>query len=210
MVGGTTSGRSESTERCKSSLQCGRHSTPSVDLTAFQRVTCLLILFLTDPSAVGWNGLSSTTVRATHQTSMTASRPCDAPSSLSYNASAVKLQQLVGSDQVVETARRFGISTELHPYPPSRSVFWVRLIDLVRAYSAIANLGGLPEPYFISEVFGPGRASPRALLPAHRADHVGAGQLPRVARSARGDRTRYGNLARFLEANLAGKAGHDR
>ena len=64
---------------------------------------------------------------------------------LSYNATAVKLQQLVGSDQVVETARRFGISTELHPYPSlALGSLGVRLIDLVRAYSAIANLGELP------------------------------------------------------------------
>ena len=50
---------------------------------------------------------------------------------LSYNATAVKLQQLVGSDQVVETARRFGISTELHPYPSlALGSLGVRLIDL--------------------------------------------------------------------------------
>ena len=60
----------------------------------------------------------------------------------SFNSSAVKLQQLVGGEAVVETARRFGITTPLHPYPSmALGSLEARLIDLVRAYAGFANLG---------------------------------------------------------------------
>ena len=75
---------------------------------------------------------------------------------LSYNASAVKLQHLVGGQHVVDMARRFGITSNLEPYPSlALGSFEIRLLDLVRAYAGIANLGELPEAYLVSEIRDP-------------------------------------------------------
>jgi penicillin-binding protein 1A len=69
---------------------------------------------------------------------------------MSYNASAVKLQEIVDREAVIDTARRFGITTELEPYPSlALGSMGVRLIDMVKAYAGIANLGEVPEPYLI-------------------------------------------------------------
>jgi penicillin-binding protein 1A len=55
---------------------------------------------------------------------------------------------------VVESARSFGVSTELRPYASlALGSMGVRLIDLVQAYAGFANLGAVPEPYFISEIY---------------------------------------------------------
>ena len=127
---------------------------------------------------------------------------------LSFNATAVKLQQLVSGEAVVETARRFGISSDLHPYASlALGSIEVRLIDLVRAYAGIANLGEVVEPYFIAEIYDrDGKLKERAFPTTTRAaaapvtyitSHVLRGVIQRGT----------GISARWLDANLAGKTG---
>ncbi len=208
MVGGYDFGRSEFNRAVQSSLQCGSAFKPFVYLTAFQQGYSPADTIFDGPFLLP-DGTGELTYCPKNYYNVyygitTLRRALE----LSYNASAVKLQQLVGSDQVIETARRFGISTELHPYPSlALGSLGVRLIDLVRAYSAIANLGELPEPYFISEVFDrDGRPLERfypRIEPIMSAPvtylglHVLRGVIERGT----------GTSARFLEANLAGKTG---
>jgi len=208
MVGGFDFGRSEFNRAVQSTLQCGSAFKPFVYLTAFQQgyspadtiFDCPFLL----PDGTGELTYCPKNYHNVYYGITTLRRALE----LSYNASAVKLQQLVGSEQVVETARRFGISTELHPYPSlALGSLGVRLIDLVRAYSGIANLGELPEPYFISEVFDRDgrpleRFYPRVepIMPApvtYLALHVLRGVIERGT----------GTSARVLDANIAGKTG---
>jgi len=208
MVGGFDFARSEFNRAIQSTLQCGSAFKPFVYLTAFQQgyspadtiFDCPFLL----PDGTGELTYCPKNYYNVYYGITTLRRALE----LSYNASAVKLQQLVGSEQVVETARRFGISTELHPYPSlALGSLGVRLIDLVRAYSAIANLGELPEPYFISEVFDRDgrpleRFYPRVepIMPApvtYLVLHVLRGVIERGT----------GQSARYIEANLAGKTG---
>jgi penicillin-binding protein 1A len=208
MVGGFDFERSEFNRAVQSSLQCGSAFKPFVYLTAFQQgYTPADTLFdgpFLLPDGEGELTYCPKNYYNVYYGVTTLRRALE----LSYNATAVKLQQLVGSEQVVETARRFGISTELHPYPSlALGSLGVRLIDLVRAYSAIANLGELPEPYFISEVFDrDGRPLERfypRIEPIMSAPvtylglHVLRGVVERGT----------GQSARWLEANLAGKTG---
>lgn len=73
--------------------------------------------------------------------------------SRSRNTTAVELGQRVGMDTVIATARRLGIETPILPYPASAiGASEVRLLDLVRAYSAFANLGGRVEPQAIRRI----------------------------------------------------------
>lgn len=208
MVGGFDFERSEFNRALQSTLQCGSAFKPFVYLTAFQQgYTPADTLFdgpFLLPDGEGELTYCPKNYYNVYYGITTLRRALE----LSYNATAVKLQQLVGSEQVVETARRFGISTELHPYPSlALGSLGVRLVDLVRAYSAIANLGELPEPYYIAAVndrdgrplerFYP-RIEPIMPAPAtYLALHVLRGVIERGT----------GQSARWLDANLAGKTG---
>jgi len=208
MVGGFDFERSEFNRAVQSTLQCGSAFKPFVYLTAFQQGYSPADTLFDGPFLLA-DGTGELTYCPKNYYNIyygitTLRRALE----LSYNATAVKLQQLVGSEQVVETARRFGISTELHPYPSlALGSLGVRLVDLVRAYSAIANLGELPDPYFISEVYDRDsrplerfypRIEPIMSAPAtYLALHVLRGVVERGT----------GQSARWLEANLAGKTG---
>ncbi len=154
LVGGYDFQRSEFNRAVQASLQCGSAFKPFVFLTAFEQGFTPADTVFDAPFLLA-DGTGELTYCPKNYYNVyygivTLRRALE----LSYNASAVKLQQLAGSQAVVDTARRFGISTELHPYPSlALGSLGVHLIDLVRAYSGIANLGEVPEPYFISEVY---------------------------------------------------------
>jgi penicillin-binding protein 1A len=72
---------------------------------------------------------------------------------LSRNIIAIRLGQEVGPEAVIATARDFGISTEIPPYP---SIFIgsadVYPIEMVSAYTTFATLGIRSHPYAITRV----------------------------------------------------------
>lgn len=71
----------------------------------------------------------------------------------SLNASAVKLQQMVGGERVIELARRLGIREELHPYPSmALGSFELPVVSTAAAYAAFANGGMAVEPFFLTKV----------------------------------------------------------
>jgi penicillin-binding protein 1A len=208
LVGGFDFQRSEFNRAVQSSLQCGSAFKPFVFLTAFEQgFTPADTLF--DAPFLLADGTGQLTYCPKNYYEQyygitTLRRALEA----SYNASAVKLQQLAGSQAVVETARKFGISTELHPYPSlALGSLGVKLIDLVRAYSGIANLGEVPEPYFISEIYDrDGRLQERFFPHSERVMPEAVTYL--ALYMLRGVIVRgTGVTARWLDANLAGKTG---
>jgi len=73
----------------------------------------------------------------------------------SLNVASVKLFLEVGSQKVIETAHRLGITAELHPYPSLvLGGSEVTVLELTSAYSAFANRGILAKPAFIRSVRG--------------------------------------------------------
>jgi penicillin-binding protein 1A len=208
LVGGFDFQRSEFNRAVQSSLQCGSAFKPFVYLTAFEHGftpadTVFDAPYLL-PDGTGELTYCPKNYYQKYYGITTLRRALE----LSYNASAVKLQQLAGSQSVVETARKFGISTELHPYPSlALGSLGVRLIDLVRAYSGIANLGEVPEPYFISEIHDrDGRLQERHFPHSERVmseavTYLGLYMLRGVIDHG------TGASARWLDANLAGKTG---
>ena len=208
MVGGFDFERSEFNRSVQSTLQCGSAFKPFVYLTAFQQGYTPADTIFDGPFLLP-DGTGELTYCPKNYYNMyygitTLRRALE----LSYNASAVKLQQLVGSEQVVETARRFGISTELHPYPSlALGSLGVRLIDLVRAYSAIANLGELPEPYFISEVYDRDGRPLERFYP--RVEPIMSAPVTYLALYMLRGVVEHGTgmSAKWLDANLGGKTG---
>ncbi|MCS7181598.1 MAG: PBP1A family penicillin-binding protein [Thermoanaerobaculum sp.] len=71
----------------------------------------------------------------------------------SLNASAVKLQQMVSGERVIDLARRLGVREELRPYPSmALGSFELPVVTTAAAYAAFANGGMAVEPYFLLRV----------------------------------------------------------
>ncbi|GAX89535.1 transglycosylase domain-containing protein [Effusibacillus lacus] len=71
----------------------------------------------------------------------------------SDNVYAVATIMEITPQQVIETARRFGIESELKPYPSlALGVFPVSPLEMAKAYAALANGGTLLEPTAIRQV----------------------------------------------------------
>jgi len=208
LVGGFDYDRSEFNRAIQAKRQCGSAFKPFVYVTAFQQGftaadTLLDAPFLL-PDAEGNLTYCPKNYYPKYFGITTLRRALEH----SYNATAVKLQQLVGGDAVVDTARRFGISTPLHPYATlALGALEVRLVDLVRAYAGIANLGESPEPRYLTEVSDrDGRTLERTYPVLHRAMPPAASYLMvHVLEGVIKEGT--GVRAKRLPAHLAGKTG---
>lgn len=75
----------------------------------------------------------------------------------SDNVFAVGANLKVGPARVVETAERFGLPTDMKPYPSlALGVFPVSVLQLARAYAVFANGGYLVKPRMIENIAAPG------------------------------------------------------
>ncbi len=71
----------------------------------------------------------------------------------SYNIAAVRVGEMVGLSNVIETARRLGIRQNLEPYPSMPlGAFEVSLVELTSAYAVFANQGLAFAPYLIERI----------------------------------------------------------
>jgi penicillin-binding protein 2D len=71
----------------------------------------------------------------------------------SRNSVAVQLAMQVGIDTVIDLAHQMGISTPIAPFPSSAiGASGVRPIEMVAAYSALATLGTVSQPQFMSRI----------------------------------------------------------
>ncbi len=208
MVGGFDFARSQFNRATQARRQCGSAFKPFVYLTAFEQgfspadtlFDCPFLL----PDAEG----NPTYCPKNYHGRYHGITPLRRALEHSYNATAVKLQQLVGGGSVIDTAKAFGITTVLHPYASlALGSFEVRLIELTRAYAGFANLGEAPEPVLIREVDDrDGRPIERRFPAMKRAAPPAATYL--LVQVLRGVVQRgTGQRARSLPAILCGKTG---
>ncbi|MBB6283049.1 transglycosylase domain-containing protein [Geobacillus subterraneus] len=72
---------------------------------------------------------------------------------VSDNVFAVKTLQFIGADKLIETAKTLGITSKLKAVPSlALGTSPVKMIDMVAAYSTIANYGKKADPVFIKKV----------------------------------------------------------
>jgi len=126
----------------------------------------------------------------------------------SYNVTAVKLQDMVTGDRVIDFARRCGIDADLQPYAAlALGVTDLSPEQVATAYAAIANQGISLPPYMIEKVTDRSgyvleqhvpQAS-KAMEPqvAYLLTHILEGVIDRGT----------GKRARLLDVDLAGKTG---
>lgn len=126
----------------------------------------------------------------------------------SINVPAVKVIDMVGAPRVIETARRFGIESDLPPYPSiALGAAEMVPLELAAAYAAIGNQGTWVEPYLIERVENADGQVLEERLPETRSamDPTTAYVLTHMMEGVvdRGTATRL----RDLPFDLAGKTG---
>lgn len=207
-VGGFDFQRSEWDRAMQAARQCGSAFKPFVYLAAFERSFVPADLIFDGPALfLDERGLP-TYVPLNYYRRYEGIVTLRHALEHSLNASAVKLQQMVGGQAVIDVARRLGIRQHLAPYPTlALGTFEATLLELAAAYAGIANQGQFAEPYFIARV----RDGDGAVVEEHRL-RVRQALRPETAYLAvhtlegvidRGT----GVKAADLPGNLAGKTG---
>ena len=127
----------------------------------------------------------------------------------SLNTVAVRLATRVGSERVVETAYRLGISSPLEPVPAiALGVSPVSPLELAAAYAPFANGGRLIAPYVVK------RITTRSGKVIYRRKGSGLGRVVRMRQLGMLNymmraviRTGTGRNAAFRGQDIAGKTG---
>lgn len=126
----------------------------------------------------------------------------------SYNIPAVRVGEMVGLQNVIETAHRLGIRQNLEPYPSMPlGAFEVSLVELTSAYAVFANQGLAFAPYLIERITDANGDLLEQTHPDARevASPQTAFQLLQILKGV----TQRGTGARAaaLKLNIAGKTG---
>ena len=126
----------------------------------------------------------------------------------SYNIPAVRVGEMVGLQNVIETAHRIGIRQNLEPYPSMPlGAFEVSLVELTSAYAVFANQGLAFAPYLIERITDANGDLLEQTHPDARevASPQTAFQLLQILKGV----TQRGTGARAaaLKLNIAGKTG---
>ncbi len=153
MVGGFDFARSQFNRATQALRQCGSAFKPFVYLAAFEQGFSPADTLFDCPFLLADARGQLTYCPRNYHGTYHGITPLRRALEHSYNATAVKLQQLVGGRAVVDTAKAFGITTPLHPFASlALGSLEVRLIEMTRAYAGFANLGEAPEPVLVHEV----------------------------------------------------------
>lgn len=154
MVGGRHYGDSQFNRITHARRQPGSAFKPFVFLSALDRFTPASLLsnqpktYTIDGQA--WEPKNYAPLQADQVTLRTALAK-------SVNRASVDLAMQVGLSKVVETAKRFGFSTPLPPYPSlALGAAEVVPLELARAYCVFAGDGILPQPLSLREVIDEG------------------------------------------------------
>ncbi len=207
-VGGFDFERSEWDRAMQAARQCGSAFKPFVYLAAFERAFVPADLIFDGPALFPDERGLLTYVPLNYYRRYEGAVTLRHALEHSLNASAVKLQQMVGGEAVIDVARRLGISQKFAPYPTlALGTFETTLLELTAAYAGIANQGQWAEPYFIARV----RDGDGVVLEERR-PRLRQALRPEVAYLATAvlegviDRGTAAKAA-SLPANLAGKTG---
>ncbi|MFQ5744192.1 MAG: penicillin-binding transpeptidase domain-containing protein, partial [Acidobacteriota bacterium] len=132
----------------------------------------------------------------------------------SRNVVTVALQQQIGADKVIDTARMLGITANLKPYLSlSLGVIDVSLWEITRAYAVFPNQGVRVEPHLVRQVTDhegrPLETTERQAVQVMDNDiaYVMARMLTNVVDYSNGTARRARALARELGRPLGGKTG---
>jgi len=208
MVGGFDFDRSQWNRASQAARQCGSAFKPFVFLAAFERALAPNDTIFDGPILLPDERGDLTYCPLNYYRRFEGIVTLRYALEHSLNVSAVKLQQMITGEAVIDVARRLGIDSDLHPYPSmALGSFELPLDTLTAAYAGIANRGQVPAPYFLKRVTsGAGAVLEetrpdvrQALRPetAYLMTHVLEGVVQRGTAAS----------ARDLPGHLAGKTG---
>lgn len=205
LVGGTDYTSSEFNRVTQALRQPGSSFKPFVYATALEDGYSPYDVFNDAPITIGkWNPSNYT---GTYLGPMTMSEAI----ARSINTVAVELTQLAGPARVADTARRFGITSKLEPYPSiALGSQEVSLWELTRAYGVFQSGGLRLDPWLIEKIED-SRGTVLYERPDYDRDRVYSEELARemnamLFRVVNSD-IGTGGRARIAKWNVAGKTG---
>lgn len=152
-VGGFDFERSEFDRVTQAKRQCGSAFKPFVYLAAFERGFSPNDLIFDGPALFPDERGELTYVPINYYRRYEGMVTLRYALEHSLNAAAVKLQQLVTGEAIIDVARRLGVTEKLSPYPTmALGSFELSLWELTAAFAGIANGGQRVTPYFIARV----------------------------------------------------------
>ncbi|HNX49753.1 MAG TPA: PBP1A family penicillin-binding protein, partial [Thermoanaerobaculaceae bacterium] len=153
LVGGFDYNRSEWDRAWQSARQCGSAFKPFVYLAAFERGFSPADTIYDGPVLLPDEKGELTYCPVNYYRQYDGIVTLRHAVEHSLNASAVKLQQMVSGEAVIDVARRLGVTERLAPYPTmALGAFELSVRELAAAYAGIVNHGQVPTPYFIARV----------------------------------------------------------
>ncbi len=147
MVGGRSYGESQFNRAVYAERQPGSAFKPVVFMTALERGLTPDTLRVDAPILV--DGWSPRNYSETHTGVMTLTNAL----AKSINTVAVQISEEVGRENVIRTARRLGIRSDMAPHASlALGTFEVTLLELTSAYAAFANGGASVIPHGIESI----------------------------------------------------------
>ncbi|MCH1568263.1 MAG: PBP1A family penicillin-binding protein [Alphaproteobacteria bacterium] len=203
MVGGRTYGKSQFNRAVQARRQPGSAFKPVVYLAALENGLVVDDVF--DDAPLEINGWSPKNYDGTYRGDITAGEAL----ARSLNTVAVQVSEQAGRDNVIDMARRLGLSGRMRAHPSlALGAFEVNLLQLTAAYAHFANGGRQVVPHIIQSVIsGSGQLLYNRLtpspLPIVEPSHIAS--LNRMLRAAMTIGT--GRAAAISGVDLAGKTG---
>ena len=203
MVGGRAYGKSQFNRAVQARRQPGSAFKPVVYLAALENGLVADDVF--DDAPLEINGWSPKNYDGTYRGDITAGEAL----ARSLNTVAVQVSEQAGRDNVIDMARRLGLSGRMRAHPSlALGAFEVNLLQLTAAYAHFANGGQQVVPHIIQSVIsGSGQLLYNRLapspLPIVEPSHIAS--LNRMLRAAMTIGT--GRAAAISGVDLAGKTG---
>lgn len=203
MVGGRAYGKSQFNRAVQARRQPGSAFKPVVYLAALENGLVVDDVF--DDAPLEINGWSPKNYDGTYRGDITAGEAL----ARSLNTVAVQVSEQAGRDNVIDMARRLGLSGRMRAHPSlALGAFEVNLLQLTAAYAHFANGGRQVVPHIIQSVIsGSGQLLYNRLtpspLPIVEPSHIAS--LNRMLRAAMTIGT--GRAAAISGVDLAGKTG---
>ncbi len=153
MIGGTDYSKSQFNRAINAKRQVGSTMKPILYYSALENGFTSASSFISEKTTFNFSGGKTYTPSNYNDNYANGSISMGAAISYSDNIYAVKTHLFLGENNLINTARRLGIKSNLKAIPSlALGTGEISMIDMVEAYSSFANMGHKVHSHFISRV----------------------------------------------------------
>lgn len=153
LTGGRDYGKSQYNRAIQSKRQVGSVMKPFLYYNALENGFTPSTTFISEPTTFTFAG--DKTYSPSNYDNKYSDGPISMVAAIAYsdNIYAVKTNLFLGTDELVRTAKKLGVSSQLNSIPSlALGSEEINIVDMVHGYATLANEGTNIEPYLISKV----------------------------------------------------------